>query len=431
MEKNNRYEEVLTYLYDQLPMFQRIGASAYKADLNNSHAIDAHLGYPHHKFKTIHVAGTNGKGSVSNLLASILMEAGYKTGLYTSPHLRDFRERIRVNGQMIEKEYVVSFVDAHRDFINQLSPSFFELTMGMCFDYFAHQQVDVAVIEVGLGGRLDSTNIITPDVSVITNIGMDHMAILGNSIASIAGEKAGIIKPNIPVVIGEVLPETEPVFRSKAQPDQLHFAQQSYHVALSTQTADFNQNMQVDAFRGDGYPNLETPLLGLYQQKNAATVLTVVDQLIEVGYRICRDAVYRGFLNVITNTGFAGRWQILGNNPLMICDTGHNEDGIKQVVAQLKTTPYKKLHMVIGMVNDKDVTTVLDLLPQDAVYYFTRAAIARSMDEKILAAMGEKAGLAGKSYPTVATAIAQAKKNAGINDLIFIGGSTFVVAEVV
>lgn len=431
MEKNNRYEEVLTYLYDQLPMFQRIGASAYKADLNNTRAIDAHLGHPHRKFKTIHVAGTNGKGSVSNLLASILMEAGYKTGLYTSPHLRDFRERIRVNGQMIDKAYVVNFVEIHRDFIDQLSPSFFELTMGMCFDYFAQQQVDVAVIEVGLGGRLDSTNIITPDVSVITNIGMDHVAILGNTIELIAAEKAGIIKPNIPVVIGEVLPETEPVFRSKAQPDYLHFAQQCYHVALSTQTADFNQNMQVDGLRGDGYKNLVTPLLGLYQHKNTATVLTIVDQLIYNGYHIDRDAVYRGFLNVITNTGFAGRWQILGNNPLMICDTGHNEDGIKQVVAQLKTTAYKKLHMVIGMVNDKDVTTVLNLLPRDGIYYFTRAAIARSMDEKTLAAMGEKAGLTGKSYPTVATAIAQAKKNAGINDLIFIGGSTFVVAEAV
>lgn len=433
MEKMTNYDTVLSFLYQQLPMFQRIGATAYKADLVNTLALDQRLGHPHKQYKTIHVAGTNGKGSVSNLLASVLMEAGFKTGLYTSPHLRDFRERIRVNNQMIDQASVIDFVNNHLDFIESHSPSFFELTMGMAFDHFAKQQVDVAVIEVGLGGRLDSTNIITPDLCIITNIGKDHMALLGNTLEQIAGEKAGIIKLGIPVVIGEVLPETENVFRNKSREMNapLIFAQARYDVALATRSADFRQIMQVDGLQGSGFKDLVTPLMGFYQHKNTATVLTAIDELVQMGYPITKDHIYKGFNNILNNTSFMGRWQILGTNPLVICDTGHNEDGIRQVTAQLKATPYKKLHMVIGMVNDKDISSVINLLPTDAEYYFTKAAIARSLDEKELALLAQKAGLNGNTYPSVTKAIAAAKKNASVNDLIFIGGSTFVVAEAV
>jgi dihydrofolate synthase/folylpolyglutamate synthase len=427
------YNEAIDFLFSQLPMYQRIGKAAYKANLDNTLALDAHFGHPHHFFRTLHVAGTNGKGSVSHLLASILMEAGFRVGLYTSPHLKDFRERIRVNGQMIGEEEITEFVVKNKEVINSIQPSFFEMTVALAFNHFKAQQVDIAVIEVGLGGRLDSTNIITPCLSVITNIGLDHMALLGETKQQIATEKAGIIKQGIPVVIGEMLEETAPVFQRIANNNQSIMLQASdeYTIPYSTQTSDFLQVFQV--YKNDKlvYPDLKTPLLGIYQRKNSATVITAVDELIKNGFSINRDHLYNGFANVVKNTSLMGRWQILGTNPLTICDTGHNEDGIKHVVEQISQTPHKQLHMVIGMVNDKDVRNVLQLLPQNAIYYFTRAAIPRSLDADELRIQAQKIGLSGLSYPTVADAVKNAKKNAGVNDLIFIGGSTFIVAEVV
>jgi len=432
MEKKESYQQAIDFLFNQLPMYQRIGKSAYKANLDNTLAFDQYFDHPHRQFKTVHVAGTNGKGSVSHLLASILAEAGYKTGLYTSPHLKDFRERIRINGEMISETEVVDFVNQHHAIIEALQPSFFEMTVAMAFDYFARQKVDVAIIEVGLGGRLDSTNIITPCLSIITNIAFDHTALLGNTLAQIAGEKAGIIKPAIPVVIGQKHPETEPVFEQKAKElnSPILFADDYYSIDYSMQTAHFEQVFQV--YKDDilTYQNLTTALPGWYQRKNAKTVLTAIDQLNKQNWHISTAHIYNGFKNVVHNTELMGRWQILGTNPLMICDTGHNEDGINQIVAQLKETPYKKLHFVIGMVNDKEIDNVLKLLPTDAFYYFTQASIPRALDVAILAQKAKLFNLNGLQFTSVQEAFEAAKKNAAINDLIFIGGSNFVVAEV-
>lgn len=431
MEKIETYDEAIRFLFDQLPMFQRVGQSAYKANLDNTHALDAYFGHPHRSYATIHVAGTNGKGSASHLLASVLAEAGYKTGLYTSPHLKDFRERIKVDGQMISETEVLEFVNRHRHVIEEVKPSFFEMTVAMAFDYFARQHVDVAVIEVGLGGRLDSTNIITPALSVITNIGFDHMAILGDSLPKIASEKAGIIKPHVPVVIGETLPDTLPVFEAKARQEasNLYKADEYYQVPFSTQTLDHCQLLQVYNGGDMAFKDLKTPLLGLYQRKNTQTVLCALNRLTESGWAIDRAHIYAGFLNVVKNTGLLGRWQIIGHNPLTVCDTGHNEDGIREVVAQLKQTPYKRLHVVLGMVNDKDIDHVLRLLPQEALYYFTQAKLPRALDAEILCEKARTIGLHGIVVRDVVAARETAKKNASINDLIFIGGSTFVVAE--
>lgn len=430
-KKIDSYDEAIRFLYDQLPMFQRIGQTAYKANLDNTLAIDAHLEHPHQRFRTIHVAGTNGKGSTSHLLASILQEAGYKTGLYTSPHLKDFRERIKIDGEMIPQQTVVDFVNQNRSVIDSIQPSFFEMTVGLAFHFFAQQQVDVAVIEVGLGGRLDSTNIITPDLSVITNIGFDHTAILGNTLPLIAAEKAGIIKQNIPVVIGETHPETSPIFVKKAVDNNspIVFADQRYDIPYATQSANFDQLLQVYEDGVLKYSNLATPLLGIYQRKNAKTVITAIDQLVAMGYTISKANIYDGFKNVVKNTSLLGRWQIVGHNPLIVCDTGHNEDGIRQVVAQLLQTPCKQLHMVIGMVNDKDIDQVLALLPTEATYYFTQAQLPRALNANTLSDKALKFGLTGNIYGTVNDAVNAAKKNADINDLIFIGGSTFIVAE--
>jgi dihydrofolate synthase / folylpolyglutamate synthase len=430
-KKIDSYDEAIRFLYDQLPMFQRIGQTAYKANLDNTLAIDAHLEHPHQRFRTIHVAGTNGKGSTSHLLASILQEAGYKTGLYTSPHLKDFRERIKIDGEMIPQQTVVDFVNQNRSVIDSIQPSFFEMTVGLAFHFFAQRQVDVAVIEVGLGGRLDSTNIITPDISVITNIGFDHTAILGNTLPLIAAEKAGIIKQNIPVVIGETHHETSPIFVKKAVDNNspIVFADQRYDIPYATQSANFDQLLQVYEDGVLKYSNLATPLLGIYQRKNAKTVITAIDQLVAMGYTISKANIYDGFKNVVKNTSLLGRWQIVGHNPLIVCDTGHNEDGIRQVVAQLMQTPCKQLHMVIGMVNDKDIDHVLALLPTEATYYFTQAQLPRALDANILSNKALTFGLAGTTYGTVNDAVEAAKKNASINDLIFIGGSTFIVAE--
>ena len=428
------YPEILDFLYSQLPMFQRTGSAAYKDNLDNTIRLDEMFGYPHHHFKTIHVAGTNGKGSVSHILASVLHEAGYKTGLYTSPHLKDFRERIRVNGEMISEDAVVRFTEQFlaKNEIAKLEPSFFELTMSMAFDYFRASKVDVAVIEVGLGGRLDSTNVITPEVSVITNISFDHQALLGNTLAKIAAEKAGIIKKNVPVVIGESSPETSFVFQQTAEKvqTQLSFADQEYHADYSMMTIDGKQSMNIRKNGELVYPDLKLDLLGIYQRHNMPTVLKTIDILNEKGWKLTEDMVRRGLDHTIRNTGLMGRWQIIGHNPLTVCDTGHNQAGIKLVVEQIKQTPWKELHIVIGMVNDKDHDEVLALLPTNARYYFTKAAIPRAAEPEELAAKAAKFGLKGNCYPTVRQALSDALANSGKNDLVFIGGSTFVVAEI-
>lgn len=428
----NSYYEATQFLFEQLPMFQRAGASAYKNNLDNTHRLDQYFGFPHRKFKSIHIAGTNGKGSVSHMLASILQEAGYKTGLYTSPHLKDFRERIKVNGVMISEEKVVGFVNDHTELIKEMKPSFFEMTVAMAFDYFAKEKVDVAVIEVGLGGRLDSTNIITPLLSVITNIGMDHVSILGNALEAIAKEKAGIIKPEIPVIIGRNQKELQPLFDSIAENNKTatHYSSNNSRVVTHEVLNGF---CRLDVWRGEELvlSNLKFPLLGSYQKENILTVLTSVELLVLQGYEISRDQIKNGLEKVIENTQLMGRWQILGYNPTIICDTGHNVDGVKIVIEQLTQEKYGKLHIVLGMAEDKDVNEILSLLPIDAIYYFTCADSPRSLDPDKLKEMGAIYHLQGKSYKSVHEALMSAKKNASSNDLVFIGGSTFVVAEAI
>ncbi|BBE19163.1 dihydrofolate synthase [Aquipluma nitroreducens] len=428
------YQQVLDFLYSQLPMFQRTGAAAYKDNLDNTIRLDEMFDHPHRSFKTIHVAGTNGKGSVSHMLASILQEAGYKTGLYTSPHLKDFRERIRVNGEMITEEAVVRFTDLFqaKNELEKIEPSFFELTVSMAFDYFRSMNVDVAVIEVGLGGRLDSTNIITPEVSVITNISFDHMALLGDTLPKIAAEKAGIIKKDVPVVVGETAPETRIVFEQFAEKVQarLAFADQEYLTDYSMLTVDGKQSLNIRKNDQLIYSDLKLDLLGIYQRHNVPTVLKVIDLLNEKGWNLSESIIRKGLLNVIQNTGLLGRWQIIGHNPLVVCDTGHNQAGIKLVVEQINQTAWKALHIVIGMVSDKDQDKVLALLPTNAKYYFTKASIPRAAEPEVLAAKAERFGLSGDCYPTVRQALSVALANAGENDLVFVGGSTFVVAEI-
>jgi len=426
------YDETVEYLYSLLPVWHRTGKAAYKGNLDNTLALDAYFGHPHLKFRSVHVAGTNGKGSVSHMLASVLQEAGYKTGLYTSPHLRDFRERIRVNGMMIEKDEVINFVEKHRPLIESTVPSFFELTVAMAFDYFARTEVDVAVIEVGMGGRLDSTNIITPVLSVITNIGHDHMEFLGDTLAAVAGEKAGIIKEGVPVVVGETHPETVDVFTAvaEARNADITFADRVFRCNLGDpdKTTAVRPYMLYDLCsrtRRGG----TTPLGGLAQQKNIQTVAAAFGS-IAAGFSLTNDNFVKGVANVVLNTGLMGRWQVLAQSPLTVCDTGHNREGLEYVVNQLKATPKKALHMVIGFVNDKDLSQVLPLFPHDAVYYFTRAAIPRALDENVLKAEALKYGLEGIAYPSVALALEAARSAAAEDDMIFIGGSTYVVAEV-
>lgn len=426
------YQEAVEYLFDQLPMYQRTGASAYKNNLDNTLKLDAWFDHPHTRFKTIHVAGTNGKGSVSHMLASVLQEAGYKTGLYTSPHLRDFRERIRVNGLMISEDEVVRFVTQNRTIIDDVSPSFFEMTVAMAFNHFANEKVDVAVIEVGLGGRLDSTNIITPELSIITNIGMDHMSLLGNTLESIASEKAGIIKSGIPVVIGRTQEEIHHVYLQKTEAcsTTMRYADEAYK-AVQKQMSTSTQTVDIHSKAHGTISALKLPLPGNYQLENIQTVVAATSQLIQSGFNINEQHLRLGVENVIVNTGLEGRWQILSHAPLTICDTGHNEDGIRSIVAQLEQMKYEQLHMVIGVVSDKDVDSMLQLLPKNAAYYFTRANIPRSLDAEELKIKALKAGLQGNSYPNVPSAMNAAKKNAKVNDLIFIGGSTFVVADAI
>lgn len=428
------YKETLQYLFDRLPMFHRIGEAAYKNSLDNTLKLDEILSHPHRNYKTVHVAGTNGKGSVSHMLAAVFQSAGYKTGLYTSPHLKDFRERIKINGQMISEGEVIEWIENYpvKNNLWNIEPSFFELTAALAFDYFSKQKVDIAIIEVGLGGRLDSTNIITPEVSVITNIGLDHTNLLGETLEKIAAEKAGIIKSNVPVVVGLTQIETKNVFTEIALRKQasIFFADQEYVATYSMLGLDGKQILNVDRNGEMAFPEIKLDLLGMYQARNVPVVLKTFEILIENGWQISMENIYEGLENAAKLTGLLGRWQIIGNNPLTVCDTGHNEDGIKMVVSQIKNTPYKTLHFVFGVVADKNQDAVLRLLPTDAIYYFTRADIPRAMNEQELAQKATGFGLKGESYATVAEAFNAAKVNAGKNDLIFIGGSTFVVAEI-
>lgn len=424
------YQEVIEFMFNSLPMYQRVGAAAYKANLDNTLAFDKITGSPHKKYKTIHIAGTNGKGSVSHSLASILQEAGYKTGLYTSPHLTDYRERIRVNGKKIEESFITEFINSHKNFIKNVKPSFFEMSVALAFKYFELQQVEVAVIEVGMGGRLDSTNIILPELSVITNIGLDHTQFLGNSLAEIAGEKAGIIKQNIPVVIGERQKETEEVFLKKAKEknSKISFASDNYACKILNSNLKYS-NFEVEKKTSDKSYTLNFNLSGKYQEKNLATILETVDNLRNQGFCISDENVKQGLENLIKNTGFHGRWETLNAEPLTICDTGHNKEGLSYTIEQLLSLEFKKLRFVLGFVNDKNVDEVLKLFPKNAEYYFCKAQIPRALDEKILLEKANLVSINGKSFENVSSAYHAAKKDADKNDVIFIGGSTFVVAD--
>lgn len=431
------YSQTIQYLYSQLPLFTRDGISAYKANLNNTIELLKRLDNPQHKFKSVHVGGTNGKGSTSHMLAAILQTAGYKTGLYTSPHLKDFRERIRINGQMIPEQAVIDFVADHLAYFDEIQPSFFEMTVGLAFDIFAKEQVDIAVIEVGLGGRLDSTNVITPLLSVITNIGWDHMNILGDTLPLIATEKAGIIKPYIPVVIGEYQPEVADIFITKAKQESapIKFASEVFEAEARSGKQEASELLEViiKPINGFKFPasNIQLDLPGSYQIKNVKTVLTAVDELRQQGFAITDEHITEALKQVKTLTGLRGRWDTLSHDPLVICDTGHNPEGIAEVMKNIAATPFDKLHFVIGMVNDKDHSKVLDMLPKDATYYFCRPDIPRGLEAESLKLKAGSFGLYGETYANVAAAFAVAKQAARANDLVFVGGSTFVVAEVV
>jgi dihydrofolate synthase/folylpolyglutamate synthase len=425
------YQETLEFLFSQLPAYHRIGKAAYKGDLDTTLAFDEYLGHPHRKFHSIHVGGTNGKGSVSHMLASVLREAGFRTGLYTSPHLVDFRERIKVDGMMISENYVVDFVEKNSDIIERLRPSFFEMTVALAFDYFNTAEVDVAVIEVGLGGRLDSTNIITPVLSVITNIGHDHMDLLGDTLEKVAAEKAGIIKDGVPVVVSETGKETSQVFVSQAalKKSRICFADQVYEcMAEETYPAGGQREYSVRRIDTGRKYNIRTLLSGDYQAKNIQAVFAACEFL-KTRLGISENNVIEGIGKVIENTGFAGRWQVLGKTPLIICDTGHNKEGIEYVIQQLGRINTGRLHIILGFVNDKDLSEVLPLFPFTATYYFTKASVPRALNEKILREKASVAGLIGDSYPDVAAAISAARNNSTESDVIFVGGSTFVVAD--
>lgn len=428
------YQQTIDYLYQHLPLFSRVGAIAYKEDLDNTIALCRALDDPQQKFKSIHVAGTNGKGSTSHMLSAILQESGYKTGLYTSPHLKDFRERIRINGEMIRQDFVVDFVERTKTLSEAIAPSFFELTVAMAFDYFAKEQVDIAVIETGLGGRLDSTNVITPVLSVITNIGYDHMNILGNTLPEIAWEKAGIIKPGVPVVIGEWLDETKAIFLNKAKEtgSGIVFASDLFEVSNTSYNA---RMLDCDVTGPDHIyrEHFQLDLNGLYQTRNLSTVLAAADHLIKGGFRITNQAKKRALANTKLLTGLHGRWEVIREKPTVVLDVAHNADGIRKVLQQLdelKDT-YHKLNFVIGVVKDKDISKMLALLPVNAHYFFTNAHIPRALPHEELRIIAEKSGLTSTSYDDVNTAIQEAMKDAGPDGLVMVCGSVFVVGEVV
>lgn len=426
------YDETIDYLFTFLPMFQRIGAAAYKSDLGNTIALMEALDNPQHKFKAIHIAGTNGKGSTSHLLASLLREKGLKVGLHTSPHLKDFRERIRVNGVMVEKDWVVDFVEKNKSLIEKIEPSFFETAVAMAFKYFEEQEVDIAIIEVGMGGRLDSTNVLSPLMSIITNIGIDHTMFLGDTLSAIAGEKAGIIKKNTPVIIGQTQEETAPVFISKAREmnSPIYFADQIYSIR---NPRHLDSKLFLDIYRKDDliYRDLVSVLSGNYQTKNIITVISALEVLGDLGYTFSEEEIRQGFLNLQQNAPLMGRWQTLTENPLTICDTGHNEDGLSYIVKQINQTPHNNLHFVLGMVNDKEIDKVLQLLPKKADYYLCKADIPRGLEVEILAEKAREAGLNYSVYASVQDALKAAQSKAMQGDLVFVGGSTFTVAEVV
>ena len=425
------YAAVIEYLYARLPMFTRDGASAIKKDVDNTLQFCEVLDHPQHKFKSIHVAGTNGKGSSSHMLAAIFAASGYKTGLYTSPHLLDFRERIRINGALIPEATVVDFINTHKDYIEGLAPSFFETTVAMAFDFFAKEQVDIAIIEVGLGGRLDSTNVIFPEASLITNIGMDHMNLLGDTLEEIAAEKAGIIKPNVPIVISENNPQLSSIFvdRAKSLAAPLRLATDEL-VVLSDSLIDQGLSIAIQNLDTRQVHTWLLDLKGSYQQKNILGVLTLVDVMRQQGWSLSDAQVQAGLAQVSASTGLQGRWQTLSVDPLLICDTGHNEDGIREVVANIKATHYKRLHIVIGAMRDKDLGHMLPLLPQDAQYYFCSPTMPRAMPAEELAISAAEIGRMGQAYTSIAEALQAAKAAYTPGDLIFIGGSNFVVAEV-
>ncbi|PIA78399.1 tetrahydrofolate synthase [Gaetbulibacter sp. 4G1] len=403
------YQDTLNWMFSQLPMYQKQGKSAYKTDLSNTILLVNHLRQPHNDFKSIHVAGTNGKGSTSHMLASVLQEAGYNVGLYTSPHLKDFRERIKINGKEVSKSYVIGFIKRNKVFFEANQLSFFEMTVGMAFEYFSKKKVDIAVVEVGLGGRLDSTNIITPEVSVITNIGIDHTRFLGNTLKAIAFEKGGIIKPNIPVVIGETQKETQSVFKDLAKKSKSNIA--------------FADKEITEVYKSD--------LLGSYQIKNIKTVIQSIKELNKNGYNISEENIKKGLLSVIKNTGLLGRWQVLNKKPKVVCDTGHNREGLQYVMRQLLNEKFEQLHIVFGVVNDKDLNSILDLLPQKATYYLCKPDIPRGLDANKLKSIFDKLNLKGKAFNSVKEAYKEALKHVNSNDFVFVGGSTFVVAEVI
>lgn len=429
------YRETLEYLYSRLPLFTRVGKAAYKADLSNTLSLCSALGNPEKSFKTVHVAGTNGKGSSSHFLASVLQEAGYKTGLFTSPHLKDFRERIRVNGQMIQKRRVSSFVERHQDLFEQIKPSFFEMNVALAFDYFREEQVDIAVIETGLGGRLDSTNVLVPEVSLITNISFDHTDLLGDTLEKIAYEKAGIIKPGIPVVITEKQIEVAGVFMQQAAScnSKIFFAG-DYCQVIASEKTDSLLSVEAKTSLPSGKKKnyqLQSPLTGLYQLKNLAGVLVTVEVLSSLQWNISRKHIEEGVRKVLANTGLRGRWERIGTKPDTICDTGHNKAGVQEVLELIARLQHHQLHIVWGMVADKDIDGILTMLPTDAKYYFCKASIPRAMDAIALREHANNYGLQGKAYKSVRGAYAAARKASRTDDFIFIGGSTFVVAEVI
>ena len=431
------YTQTMEWLFTQLPMFQRLGQVAYKADLENITKFCAHLDNPQNQLKSIHVAGTNGKGSTCHMLASVLQEAGYKVGLHTSPHLKHFGERSRINGQNMSEDYIIKFVQKHKEFIEQNSFSFFEVAVAIGFDYFAENQVDIAIIETGLGGRLDSTNIIQPEISVITNIGLDHTAILGDTLAEIAAEKAGIIKHKTPVVIGETVPETKSVFQQKAKEMQseIYFAPVIEHESVIelVEMAKSNQKSVIEPAEMTKSKNselLKTDLKGNYQLKNLQTAYLTLNVLQQKGWKISDENIQSGLKNVVKNTGLRGRWDILQDKPLVVADTAHNPDGIQHIIQQIKATPHKKLHLVLGFVNDKDVKSILNLFPKDAQYYFCQPDVPRKFPIEDLQKIVPK-NLNAQYFKTVDVALQAAKNNANDDDMIYVGGSTFVVAEVV
>ena len=421
------YEETIEYLYNSAPLFQNIGKDGYKEGLYNTQTLDVHFGHPHKAYRTIHIAGTNGKGSCAHTLAAILQAAGLRTGLYTSPHLKSFRERIRINGQPLPEDYVTEFVEQEKRFFEPLHPSFFELTTALAFKYFKDEKVDIAVIETGLGGRLDCTNIIRPILSIITNISLDHMQFLGNTLEQIAREKAGIIKDGIPIIIGETTAETHPVFEQAALRANapIVFAEDHPQIVESTSNCKDGSRDYKTLLLG----NLHGELGGLCQEKNTNTLIHAIIELRKIGLRITDENIHSGFANVCKLTGLLGRWQKINDRPTVICDTGHNEGGFIYISKQLKAQKYARLHIVLGMVSDKDIRAVLSLLPKIAVYYFTKANIKRALDETMLQQIAEQFDLKGNCYQNVKNAYQAALSDAADNDFIFVGGSSYIVAD--